>query len=194
MSWGKYRKVQNFFHSNRKRSIKIDRDDNESVVTISHKTKFIDSARFIATLLSSLIDNLIEAIHKIKFNDCDCFLEYESVKESSIKYTSCNKNYSNITDEELKKRFKNTFKFSNNDINKFILLLRKGIYHYEHVDDWQKFNKISLPEKEEFYSNLKMEDITDADCMQAKRACKDLEINELREYHDLYLKRYITFG
>ena len=62
-----------------------------------------------------------------------------------------------------KTRFKNTFKFSNNDINKFILLLRKGVYPYEYMDDWEKFNETSLREKEEFYSNLKMEDITDED-------------------------------
>ena len=50
-----------------------------------------------------------------------------------------------------------------------------------------------LPKKEEleFYNNLNMEDITDPDCMQAKRGCKDLEINKLGEYHDLYLKSYI---
>ena len=40
--------------------------------------------------------------------------------------------------------------FSNNDINKFIFLLRKGVYPYEHVDDWEKFNEISLPEKDFF--------------------------------------------
>ena len=110
-----------------------DRDGNESVVTISYKIKFIDSARFMATSLSNLVDNLREGIHKIKCKDCDCFLEYESVKDNLIKYKylSCNKNYSNKIDEELKKRFKNTFKFSNNDINKFISLLRKGVYPYE---------------------------------------------------------------
>ena len=42
--------------------------------------------------------------------------------------------------------------------------------------DWQKFNEISLPEKEEFYSHLNMEDITDADCTHAKIVCKDFEI------------------
>ena len=45
-----------------------------------------------------------------------------------------------------------------------------------------------MPEKEEFYSNLNMEDITDADYMHAKRVCKDFEIKNLGEYHDLYLK------
>ena len=57
-----------------------------------------------ASSLSNFVDNLTEEIHKIKSKDCDCFLEYESVKENSIKYKclSCNKNYSNKTDKELK--------------------------------------------------------------------------------------------
>ena len=83
-----------------------------------------------ATSLSNLVDNLTEGIHKIKCKDWDCFLEYESIKGNLIKckYLFCNKENSNKIDEELKKRFKNTFKFSNNDINKFILLLKKGVY------------------------------------------------------------------
>ena len=90
-----------------------------------------------ANSLSNLINNLAEGIHKIECKDCDCFLEYESIKDNLIKYKclSCNKNYSNKLDEELKIRFKNTFKFSNNDINKFILLLRKGVYCYEYMDE-----------------------------------------------------------
>ena len=60
--------------------------------------------------------------------------EYESLKDCLIKYKclSCNKKYSNRPNEELKKKFKNMFKFSDNDINKFILLLRKGDYPYEY--------------------------------------------------------------
>ena len=61
-----------------------------------------------------------------------------------------NKDYSNKIDEELKKRFKNTFTFSNNDINKYILLLRKGVYPYQYMDGWEKFNQTTLPAKEEF--------------------------------------------
>ena len=97
---------------------KICKDGNESVVTISYKIKFSDSARFMATSLSNFVDNLTEGIHKIKCKYFSCFLEYESVKDNLIKYQclSCNESYSNKIDEELKKRFKNTFKFSNNDI------------------------------------------------------------------------------
>ena len=58
-----------------------------------------------ATSLSNIVDNVTEGIQKIKCKDCDCFLVHESVKENSVKYkcTSCNKDYLNIIDEELKK-------------------------------------------------------------------------------------------
>ena len=79
------------------------------------------------------------------------------------------------TDEELKKQFKNTFKFSNNDVNKFSLLLGKGVCPYEYMDEWEKFNETSLSEKEEFYSNLNMEDIIDA----------DLTLNKIKNRHIL---------
>ena len=102
-----------------------------------------------ATSLSNLVDNLTEGIHKIKCKDCDCFLEYEIVKDSLIKNKclSCYKDYSNKIYKEFKKRFKNTFKFPNNDISKFILLLRKGAYPYEYMDEWEMFNETSLFEE-----------------------------------------------
>ena len=68
----------------------------------------------------------------------------------------------------LKRNFRNIFKFSNNDINQFILLLKKGVYPYEYMDDWEKFNETTLLEKKEIYSNLNLEDITDADYANAK--------------------------
>ena len=52
-----------------------------------------------------------------------------------------------------------------------------------------KFNETSLPEKEDFYCHLNMEDITDAEYSHVKRFCKDFEIKNLREYHDLYIQR-----
>ena len=56
------------------------------------------------------------------------------------------------------------------------------------MDDWEKFSKISLSEKEDFYSNLNMEDITDADYVHAEGVCKDFEMKNLAEYHDLYVQ------
>ena len=56
------------------------------------------------------------------------------------------------------------------------------------MDEWEKFNETTLPEKEEFYSSLNMEDITEVDYMHAKRVCKDFKITNLSDYNDLYLK------
>ena len=71
-------------------------------------------------------------------------------------------------------------------INYFVV--KKGVYPYEHIfllmstypyDDWEKYNEITLPKKEEFYSSLNMEDITDTDSMHPKRVFKDFEIKNL---------------
>ena len=161
---------------------KIDKDGYRTVDNISYKIKLIDSARFMASSSSNLVDNLTGGIHKIKYKDCDYYLEYEGVMDDLIKYKclSCNKEYSDKVDEELKKKFKNTFKFSNHDIKNYILLLRKGVYPYECTGDWEEFNEMTLHEKEEFYINLNMEEITDADYMYRRKDCKDFEIKKIR--------------
>ena len=86
-----------------------------------YKIKFFHSTKFMTSSLSNLVDNLQEGIHKTKCKDCHCFLEYESFKDNLIKYKClpCKNNYPNKLDENLKKLFKNTFNFCNNDINKF---------------------------------------------------------------------------
>ena len=102
-----------------------------------------------ASSLSNLVDNLAEELHKIKCKNYKYFSESKCVKDNLIihKCLSCSKCYSWKLNEELKKKFKNTFKLSNNDINKFILLLRKDVYPYENMDDWERFNETTLPEK-----------------------------------------------
>ena len=107
--------------------------------------------------------------NKIKCKDCDSFLEYENGKDNLRKYKclSFKTNYSIKTGKEPKKRFQNSFTFSNNNIKTFILLIRKGVDNCE----WEKFNETSLRGKEEFNSNIDMEDITDARYMHAKRIC-----------------------
>ena len=52
---------------------------------------------------------------------------------------------------------------TNSDLNKFILLLRKGVYPDEYMDSWEKFDETTLPPKEVFHSNLNLEDISDED-------------------------------
>ena len=86
------------------------------------------------------------------------------------------------------KKFKNTYSFCNNDLNKFILFLRKGVYPYEYMDSWERFNETSLRSKKEFYSNLNMEDIDEVDYRHGNKVLKSLKLENLGDYHDLYVK------
>ena len=133
-----------------------------------------------ASSLSDLANNLSEGIHRVKYKFvhddkkcgtcgieykcCDYFFEYTNFKDGLKKYKCllCNKNCQRNFDERLKERSFDTYKFPNHDDHKFILSLQKGAYPYEYMDDCEKFNETSLPEKEDFYSHLNLEHITGA--------------------------------
>ena len=51
------------------------------------------------------------------------------------------------------KKFTNMHQFCNGEINKFILLLRKGVYPDEYMDSLERFNETSLPDKKAFTAN-----------------------------------------
>ena len=65
---------------------------------------------------------------------------------------------------------------------------QKGVYPYEQMDDWEKFNETTLTERKESHSYLNLEDITYADYAHAKRVFKDFEIKNLWEYHNFYVQ------
>ena len=62
------------------------------------------------------------------------------------------------------------------------------VYPYEYSDTWEKFSEISLPRKEDFYSNLNIEDISDIDYRHANNVFKVFKLENLRDYHDLYVQ------
>ena len=93
-------------------------------------------------------------------------------------------NHKKDFNKELINRFSSTYKFCDEDINKFTLLLRKGVYPYEYMDSWERFDEASLPNKD-FYSSLNMEDITDIDYRYAKRVFKIFINKNIGDYHDL---------
>ena len=98
----------------------------------------------------------------------------------------CKKNYNKDFNKELINRFSITYKVCNGDINRFILLLRKVVYPYEYMDSWERFDEISLPDKEAFYGSLNMEDITDVDHRHANKVFKKFKLKHLGDYHDFY--------
>ena len=65
-------------------------------------------------------------------------------------------------------------------------MLRKGVYPYEDMDNWGKFDKIKILHKEVFYSELNLEGISDADYPHAQKVWEVFGIKNRGEYHDLY--------
>ena len=93
-----------------------------------------------------------------------------------------------ISYDSLIEKFYNTYQLCNKDLNKFALLLRKGVYPYEYMDSWKRFKEESLPDKESFYSELNNEHITDEDYAHAQKVWSTFNIKNLGEYHDLYVQ------
>ena len=143
-----------------------------------------------STSLSKLVDNLSEGLHNNRCVDCKSCLDYMKTKDEKLilRCFRCKKNHEKDFNKELIKRFANTYNFCDNDLNKFILLLRKGVYPYEYMDNWERFNKKLLPNKESFYSSLNMENIDDIDYRHGNSVFKKLKLKNLGEYYDLYVQ------
>ena len=131
-----------------------------------------------------IIKQLVKTIiYKLKFIDSFRFM--------SASLSSLVDNLSKINKKEsvneLIEKFPNTCQFCNKDLNKFTLLLRKGVCPYEYMGSWEKFNKVSSPNKESFYSKLNKEGITNEDYVHAQKVWKIFKIKNLGECHDLYV-------
>ena len=129
----------------------------------------------------------INALDYIKITAKPTSLERKNEK-LLLKCFNCDSYYKKKFNKDLIKKFKNTYSFCNNDLNKFVLLLRKGVYPYEYMDSWEKFNETSLPSKEDFYSNLNMEDISDIDYRHGNNVFKRFKLENLGDFHDLYVQ------
>ena len=167
--------------------IKKELDNGKS---ITYKIKFIDSFRFMSSSLSSIVDNLSDGIPIDKCKNCISCPDYMITKDDQLIFRcfECTKNYEKDFNKELIKRFANIYELCNGDINTFILLLRKGVYPYEYSDSWGRFDETSLPDKEDFYSNLHNVDITNVDYRHTNNVFKKFKLKNLGEYHDLYVQ------
>ena len=121
--------------------------------------------------MSSKVSDLVGNLFKINNKDCKTCIERKNIK-SECEFIGLKNNRLNYRCKESKatstkskdgliKKFPRMYQFSNGDLNKFVLLLRKGVYPYECMDSWERFNETSLPLKRDFYSKLTLEDITD---------------------------------
>ena len=158
--------------------------------TITRKLRFIDSFRFMSASLSDLVDNMsgifnsIECkscMEKIKINSECCFV---GLKNNILIYRckECRKEWKRPIEELI------LYQFCNGNLDKFVLLLRKGVYSYECMGSWEKFDETSLPPKEDFYSELNLEGISDEGYAHDQKVWEVFEINNCGEYHGLYVK------
>ena len=113
--------------------------------------------------------------------------EYEfiglKINRLNYKCKECNETFAKSVNDLIEK-FLRTYKFCNGNLNKFVLLLRKGVYLDEYMDSWERFIETSLPPKKYFYSELNFEDITDKDYVHAQKVWDVFEMRNLSEYHD----------
>ena len=86
------------------------------------------------------------------------------------------------------KNFPIMYQFCNNNFNKFVLPLRKGLYPYEYIDSWERFDETLLLDRKVFYSELNNEDISDKDYEHYKKVWEVFEIKNLGNYHDLHVQ------
>ena len=123
--------MHNLFVPIEKKVTRIGKNGEEITKIISYRLQFIESARFMASSFSKLVNNLAERIHKIK---CKCetsvVLNIQVDDLIELKYLGCNENYRK---NSLKQEFTKTYKFANHEIKKFILLLGKGVYPYKYI-------------------------------------------------------------
>ena len=120
--------------------------------------------------------------------------EFIGLKNNKLPYKceKCNKIWLKPINVLIKKFF-NMYQFCSGNINKFVLLLRKGVYPYEYMDTWERFNETSLLNKRDFYSELDLEDITGKVYAHYQKVFKELGLKNLGDYHDFFVQSDILF-
>ena len=126
---------------------------------IKYKLKFIDSYRFISTSLSNIVGNLSGVYDK----ECNKCMERKKIRlncefigfkygKLNYKWKDCKKSHNKLVNESIR-NFPTLYKFCNGDLNKFFLLLRRGICLYENINSWERFDEKTIPPKEAFTAN-----------------------------------------
>ena len=135
--------------------------DNDK--TSTYKIKFIGTCRLMPSKLSEiLLITCLRLIIRMERKTIKSECKFIGFKENRLNYRSkeCNRT-STKSINELIEKLPITYQCCNGDFTKFFLFLRKGVYPYKHMDSWEKFKETSLPAKEDFYSELTLEGISD---------------------------------
>ena len=123
------------------------------------------------------IPNNLEKYMAFMLGDNFTFIDSFQFMNSSL-----DKLVSNLPKEALKYTSK---KFEG---KKLKLMAQKGVYPYDCMDSFEKFNKTELPMKEEFFSIMNNKHISDDDYKHARTVWNTFSLKTMGEYRDLYLK------
>ena len=154
---------------------------------------FLDSFQFMSSSLDKLVTNITKCG---KCNTCKpdkCMkLNINNKNKTSQHKTSlpCNecKNCKNIDEDCINPKY-DKLKYTSKMFKdkKLDLMARKGVYPYDYMDSFEKFNS-PLPKKEEFFSILNNKHISNEDYEHDKNVWNTFSLKNMGEYHDLYLK------
>ena len=161
---------------------------------LGNHLNFIDSFQF----TSSSLDNLVENITKCgKCKTCkpdSCIRRSVSDKGRIIQHKT---SYPCLECKNCKKVGKSCVNPVYNNLNhtseefkgdKPHLMSKKGVYPYDYLDSFEKFNQTKLSTKDQFFSIINDQHITEDEYNHAKKVWKTFNIKTMGEYHDLYLK------
>ena len=162
--------------------------DKIKIPVIFHNLKGYDS-HFIMNELGELIKKEEEISVNVIAQNAEKYMAFYIGKHlsfiDSLAYlnSSLDKLSSNLEDKD----FIYTKDYFTDPVQ-FGLVKRKGVYPYDYMDSFSKFNDTELPQREEFYSLLTNENISEDDYKHAKDVWNTFNLKNMGEYHDLYLK------
>ena len=154
---------------------------------------FIDSFQFMSSSLDKLVENVTKCGKCETCKPDSCILRSVSYRGHIIQHQT---SYPCLKCKNCKKVGKscvnpvyNNLKYTSEEFkgDKLHLMSKKGVYPYDFMDSFEKFDQTELPDKEHFYSILNDQDITNDEYDHAKKVWKAFKIKTMGEYHDLYL-------
>ena len=169
----------------------------DKIPVVFHNLKGYDS-HFIMQEIGNIVkknaffDEKGKKYHEMSINVIPCNMEkylafmlgHELVFIDSFQFMSSS--LSNLVNNLPAEAFKHTGQVFQGE--QLSLMTKKGVYPYDYMNSFEKFEDSRLPKKEDFFSIMNNEHITDEEYKHAQNVWKTFNLKTMGEYHDLYLK------
>ena len=159
---------------------------------VPYSLRFIGSNNFMMGSLEPHVENLTDFYNCNGSDKSKKQIGIDRNKKYVYSFCETCKKRTKHRIELLVQKFPNTYQLVNGNTKKFILLFKKGIYPYEYMNNWNRYNETELPSIDKFYSNLNLKDISKKEYEHAQKVWKVFNIKNLGEYNDLYVQSDTT--